>query len=151
MVGLTVQDLVDQVVDDVPVVPGEAGDEAGDVVAALDRERGQLEGGDPAFGARLQRGDIPRRQVQAHHLVEVRGGLVRREAQIGGADLDELATPPQASQRQRRVGAGRDHQVHRCGQVLQQVRHPALDVGRIDHVVVVEHQHDVVAAPRSAR
>ena len=75
--GLTVQDLLDQVVDDVAVVPGEAGDEAGDVVAPLHRERRQLEGGDPALGARLQRGDIARRQLQPHHLVEVRGGLVR--------------------------------------------------------------------------
>ena len=138
------QDLFDQVVDDVPVVPGEARDEAGDVVAPLHRERRQLERGDPAFGALLQRGDVSRSETQPHHLVEVGGGLVRREAQIGGADLDELAPRPQAGQRQRRIGAGDDHQVDLWGQVLQQERHPVVDVVCIDHVVVVEHQHDVV-------
>ena len=58
MLGLALQDLLDQVVDDVPVVPGEAGDEAGDVVSPLHRERRQLERGDPPFGAPLQRCDI---------------------------------------------------------------------------------------------
>ena len=58
--GLTLQDLLDQVVDDVPVVPGEARDEARDIVAPLHRERRQLERGDPALGAWLQRGDIAR-------------------------------------------------------------------------------------------
>ena len=91
------------------------------------------------------------RQIQPHHLVEVGGGLVGREAQVGGADLDELAPRPQAGQRQRRIGAGGDHQVDLWGQVLQQERHPVLDVLRVDHVVVVEHEHDVARAPRRAR
>jgi hypothetical protein len=45
--GLALQDLLDQVVDDVAVVSGEAGDEAGGVVAALQGQRCQLERGDP--------------------------------------------------------------------------------------------------------
>ena len=36
MIGLTLQDLFDQVVDDVAVVPGKARDEAGHVVTSLD-------------------------------------------------------------------------------------------------------------------
>ena len=148
MVGLALQDLLDQVVDDVAVVAGEAGDEAGDVVAPLHRERRQLERGDPAFGAPLQRRDVLRRQVQAHHLVEVRRGLVGREAQVGGADLDELAARPQPSQRQRRVGAAGDHQVQLRREVLEQEGHPVVDVARVDDVVVVEHQHDVVRRRR---
>ena len=93
MFRLTLQDLFDQVVDDVAVVPGEAGDEAGDVVSALHRERRQLDRRDPPFGPPLQRCDVLRGQVESHHLVEVRRGLVGREPQIGGADLDEFATP----------------------------------------------------------
>ena len=62
-VGLTLQDLLDQVVDDVAVIAGEAGDEAGDVVSTLHRERRQLERGDPALGASLQRGHVPRGQL----------------------------------------------------------------------------------------
>jgi hypothetical protein len=61
-----VQDLLDEVVDDVAVVPGEAGDEAGGIVASLDRERRQLERSDPAFGAPLQGGDLPRAEIQPH-------------------------------------------------------------------------------------
>ena len=142
--GLALQHLLDQVVDDVPVVAGEAGDEAGDVVSPLHRERRQLERGDPPFGAPLQRCDVLRRQRQSHHLVEVRRGLVGREAQVGGADLDQLAAPPQPGQRQRRVGAAGDHQVDLRGQVLQQEGHPVLHLARVDDVVVVEHQHDIV-------
>ena len=58
LVGLALQHLLDQVVDDVAVVAGEAGDEAGDVVAPLHRQRRQLERGDPPLGAPLQRGDV---------------------------------------------------------------------------------------------
>ncbi len=70
--------------------------------------------------------------------------LAGREAQIGGADLDQFATPSQPRQRQRRVGAAGDHQVYLRGQVLQQEGHPVLHVARVDDVVVVEHQHDIV-------
>ena len=83
--------------------------------------------------------------------VEVRRRLVGGEAQVGGADLDQLAARPQASQRQRRVGAGGDHQVDLRREVLQQERHPGLDVVGVDEVVVVEHQHDVVRQRRRAR
>ena len=65
---------------------------------------------------------------QAHHLVEVRRGLVGREAQVGGADLDQLAARAQPGQRQRRVGAAGDHQVQLRGQVVEQERHPLLHV-----------------------
>jgi len=61
------QDLFDQVVDDVAVVPREARDEAGDIVAPLQRERRQLEAAIQPSVASLKRGDIPRRQVQPHH------------------------------------------------------------------------------------
>ena len=84
------------------------------------------------------------RQRQAHHLVEVRRGLVGREAQVGGADLDQLAARSQPGQRQRGIGAAGDHQVQPRRQVLEQERHPVLHLARVDDVVVVEHQHDVV-------
>ena len=83
-------------------------------------------------------------QVEAHHLVEVRGGLVGREAQVGGADLDELAARAQAGQRQRRIGAAGDHQVQLRREMVEQEGHPVVDVAGVDDVVVVEHQHDIV-------
>src|SRR3954451_9778516 len=90
--GLALQDLLDQVVDDVTVIPGEACDEAGHVVASLHRERGQLERGDPALGALVQRSPVVRRQLQSHHPVEVRRSLIGYEAEVGGADLNQVAT-----------------------------------------------------------
>ena len=63
VVGLALQDLLDEVVDDVAVVAGEARDEPGDVVAALHRQRRELERGDPAFGAPLERGDVLGREL----------------------------------------------------------------------------------------
>ena len=101
MLRLTLQDLPDQVVDDIPVVAREAGDEAGDVGSSLHRQRCQLERGDPPFGASLQSGDVGGRQLQSHHLVEIGRGLVEREAQISGPDLDEFAAGSKARQRQR--------------------------------------------------
>ena len=144
MLGLALQDLFGQEVDNVPVIAGEAVDERGGVLSPLHRERRQLQRGDPSFGAPLQRCDIGCRQHQSHHLVEVLRGLAGRKAQIGGADLGELATPAQPGQRQRRIGAAGDHQVYLRGQMFQQEGHRVLHVARVDDVVVVEHQHDIV-------
>ena len=61
--GLALQHLLDQVVHDVAVIPGERPDEPGRVGAPLQRERRQLEPRDPAFRAGLQGGDLARREV----------------------------------------------------------------------------------------
>ena len=58
LLRLPLDDLLDEVVDDVAVVPGETGDELRGIVAALHGECGELEGGYPAFGATLQRRDV---------------------------------------------------------------------------------------------
>ena len=73
-----------------------------------------------------------RREMQAHHLVEVRRRLVGREPQIGGADLDELAAGAQASQRQRRVGAAGDHQVQLRREMVEQEGHAVVDLASVD-------------------
>ena len=91
LVGLALHHLLHQVVDDVAVIAGEARDEAGEVVPSLHRERRELESGDPPLGATRQRGHIGRRQLQAHPIVEVCRRFVRREAQLGRANLDQLA------------------------------------------------------------
>ena len=80
--------------------------------------------------------------------MEVRRGLVRREAQIGGADLDQFAARSQSGQRQRRIGTGGDHQVQPRGQVVEEEGHSLLDVARVDDVVVVEHEHELVRQRR---
>jgi hypothetical protein len=63
--GLTLQDLFNQVIDDVAVISREAGNETSDVVSTPHRERGQLECGNPPFGALLQGGHVPCGQIKA--------------------------------------------------------------------------------------
>jgi hypothetical protein len=49
--GLAFENLLGQIVEYVAVATREGPDEAGDVLALPHRERGQLQPGDPAFGA----------------------------------------------------------------------------------------------------
>ena len=77
-------------------------------------------------------------------VVEVGGRLVPGEAQVGGAELGELAAGSQTSQRQGRVGAGADDQAHLRRQVVDQERHPGPDRWAVDEVVVVEDQRHLV-------
>ena len=52
--------------------------------------RRQLQTGNPAFGAGFQRGDVFRREVQTHHLVEKFGGFGGGKTQVGGAQFGQL-------------------------------------------------------------
>ena len=61
-----------------------------------------------------------RREVEAHHLVEKCGGFGGGKAQVGGAQLGQLAAGAQPGQGQRRILAGGDHQVQLRRQVLEQ-------------------------------
>ena len=108
------------------------------------RERRELEAGDPAFGPDVQSGDIISREAQGHHVVEEGGGLVRGETQIVGADLEQLTTRAQATERQRRIGAARDNQVQLWRQVVEQKGHALVNRLGVDQVVVIEHQQDVL-------
>ena len=149
-IGLALEHLLGEVVDDEAVVAGEARDEPAGVVAALHRQRGELQRGDPPLGSSFESVDVVRRQVQAHRVVEVGGGLVGGEPQVGGTDLEQLAPSAKARQRQRRIGPTAEHQVDLRRQVLQQERHGLVQLRRLDDVVVVEHQHDVIVS-RPAR
>ena len=122
VVRLPLEHLLDQVVHDVAVVTCESFDEVRDVVATLHRERRQLECRDPAFGPPFEDAELVWREMQAHDVVEVRRRLVRREPQIGRADLDELAASAQTSQRQWRVGAAGNHYVHARRQTIEELR-----------------------------
>ncbi len=143
--GLTLQDLFGQVVDDVAVVPGEAGDEAGDVVATLHRKSSELERGYPSLGAFFQSSHVLPCELQSHGPVEVGSGLGGGEPQVCRTDLDQFSTGAQPGDRERGIGTAGNHQVKLWRQVIEQERHTFLDLARLDQVVVVEHQHDVVS------
>ena len=138
------QHLLDEVVEDVPVVAGEPVDEARDVVASLQRDGGELQGGDPALGAVLEGRDLL--GCEPHPVASSRyaGGLVGAEPQVDGADLDQLAAHPPPRQRQVGVGPRAEHDVHVRREVVDQEGHTPGDLRVVDQVVVVEHQPDLV-------
>ena len=82
-------------------------------------------------------------EVEAHHLVEELGGLGRGEAEVGGAQLGQLASGAQSGQGQRGILAGGDDQVHLGRQVLDQEGQGIVDRPGVEDVVVVENEDDV--------
>ena len=141
--GLPLEDFFDQIVEHEVVAAGERGDEAGSVFTALQRDRGELQTGDPALGPAFERTDLVGGEVEVHDLVEKAGGLGRGEAQIGGAQLGQLASGAQSGQGQRGILAGGDDQVHLGRQVLDQEGQRIVDRLGVEDVVVVENEHDI--------
>ena len=60
-------------------------DEASRVCLSLHGDGGELQPGNPAFRAGLQRGDVCLGEVQPHHLIEKLGGFGRGKTQVGEA------------------------------------------------------------------
>ena len=149
--GLAVQHLLGQVVEHEAVAAGEPGHEGADVGVALQRQGGQLQPGHPAFGPVPEGGHGCLGQFGPDGRSEQLGGLLAGEAQVGLAQLGQLAAGPQPGQRQRRVGAAGQHQPQLRREALQQDRQAVVDRWRLDQVVVVQDQHDLPRAPRPAR
>ena len=123
---------------------GESLNETGGIPMPLHGKRGQLQPGDPALGAGFQRSHVAVGKRQTHYSIKKLGRFDRGELQVGGAQLGQLAARPQPGQRQRRVLAGGDHQVHRRRQMLEQKGEGVVDGFGVDEVVVIEHQDEAV-------
>ena len=109
---LALQHLRQQIARHGALAAGELGHEALGVGVAGERDRGQPQAGGPAFGplveqrrARVGERDPARLQQLAR--------LLRREAQIGAADLGQRARQPQPMQPEPRVLARRQHDAQR--------------------------------------
>ena len=137
---LPLKDFFDQIVHDVAVVAGEGSYKLGYVLAPAQREGCQLEAGNPAFGARFQCGDICRREVEAHHLVEKVGSFGRRKPQVGGAQLGQLVPNAQTGQRERWILAGGNDQVDLGGQALDQKGKRIVNRLGINDMVIIQHE-----------
>ena len=74
-----------------------------------------------------------------------RVGLGRGEAEVLGADLEELAAGPQAGERERWIGARGDREPGARREALDEGRDEPMDGRLIDQVVVVEHQDRAVS------
>ena len=68
----------------------------------------------------------------------------RAEAQVGGAQFRELTSDAQASQRERRILSGGDHQVHLRGQVLDQKGESIVNGFGINHMVIIKDEDEIV-------
>ena len=146
---LAVEDLEPEVVDDRPVVAGERRDEGPPVLAAGERQGGEPEPGGPALGAPVQARDVVGVEPERERVVEQRRRLGVGEAQVGGADLGELAADAQAPDRQRRLGPGGDRELQRRRPAVEEERHRLVHPRVGDHVVVVEDEDDpAILAPR---
>ena len=138
---LTPDDLRHQVIHDIAIAAGEGGDEALGVGAALQRESGHLESGHPAFRASLQQRQVLGRKPQAHDLSQKSVGLVDAELQVSGADFRDQPAAAEARERERRVGAGCDHEARIGGQMVNDIFEGLMDGAVINDVIVVEHDH----------
>ena len=69
------------------VAAGERSDEARGVRMFLQRQRGQLQTGDPPFRAGFQRGDVFCSEVEAHCPIEEPSGCGRSKTQVGDAQF----------------------------------------------------------------
>ena len=145
LVRLPVQDLLDEVVEDEPMAPGEGLHEPGHVAVRAGvgpgRQRGQLQSGRPPLGARLERGHERGIELQLHHLVEKQSASSAVNLRSRGPHLHELATCTQTRQRKRRVGPRGHRQRDLRRQVVQEEGHRLVDGGRVDDVIVVERHH----------
>ena len=149
LLGLALEHLLGQVVQDVPVAAGERGHEPGDVRLAAQRQRGQLQPGCPAFGPRGQRRHIcsgQRHVGYGGHLPQQRRGLLNGELQLSRAELGQLPAGPTPGQRQRRVAAAGQHQAQPRRPVLQQEPQRVVYLPGADHVVIVEDQQRLAVA-----
>ena len=79
-------------------------------------------------------------------LTQQDGRFLSGEAQVGGAQLGQLAAGPQPRQRQRRVSPAGHHHPQARRQVLQQERHRLVHRPGIDQVVVIQDQQHLIRA-----
>jgi hypothetical protein len=136
------QDLLAEVVDDMPVITGEPHDELVPVGAAAQRQPGEIHRRRPTFRTLMQRGHILVRELQTEEPVEQRPGFGARKAQLIGINLHELAPGPQARNLKRRLRPRRDRHADKSGEVVEQPPHPGVDRVSFELVVVVEREHE---------
>ena len=106
------QDLLGEVVEDVAVRTAERGDELLTVLGGPHRQVGEIQPGGPPVGPLVERGHALGRQPETERRVHQRGRLLGRELQVGRPELRQLLGGPKPGDRQRRIGARRDGELH---------------------------------------
>lgn len=101
-----------------------------------------MQGGDPTLGPVLERRGIGRRKRQSHHVVQVCGRLVAGHAQVGDADLDQLAASPETRQWQGRIQPGAHDDARVGWKMLDQRCELCMYLGVFDRMQVIEDKDD---------
>ena len=139
------ENLLDDVVEDVAVARPEPPHQVGVVGPAAQRDRGQPQRRSPTLGPIGEILDLRGGELDPGRPHEC-GRLRRREAEVLGAHLEELAAGTQARERERWIGARRDREPGSGRETLDEGRHQPMDGRLLDDVVVVQAR-----APRRCR
>ncbi len=139
------QDFFNQIVQHEMVAAGERFDKAGGVLMPLHRNRGQLQAGNPAFGAGFQCGDVFRVKGSSP------SSWLRNSAASAGVKRRSAARSsvswPRARSRAKGswwILTGGDSQMHLRWQVLEQKGEGFVNRFGIDHVVVVQNEDEMI-------
>src|SRR6185503_8073929 len=137
------EDDLREVVDDVAVRAVESRHEPVGIGRVTQRERGQVDAGRPALGARVE--DIQRlgSEPETELLVEEGSLLVLREAEIEGAELQQPALGAELRHGDRRVGAARDDELDATRLRFHEVGEGLMAGRGVDGLVVVEHEGEL--------
>lgn len=126
-VGLPPQRLDGQVIRERAVRPVEGCGGRGGGHVRLEREGGELQPGRPSLHPGRQCDYVVGGEVDAHGPGEEGAGLIGGKAQVGGADLDELATRAEERQRDRGIGPAGDQDVDVGGQMVDEAAQGIVD------------------------
>ncbi|MEZ5298441.1 MAG: hypothetical protein R2697_19860 [Ilumatobacteraceae bacterium] len=145
---LVIEHLVDEVVEDEPIVAGETAHERGGVVTIAERERRELQGGDPSLGTFAQDGGVGGGERPVEGTVEICGDLVVPEPEVGRPHLEQITAGSPPGERSGGSARVRDDEVEPRGRLLDEDGDGVVDGGDTDRVVVVEEHRDVVPGVR---
>jgi hypothetical protein len=139
---LAFEHLGEQVLGDRALAAGELGDEPLRIgmIGQGDRREPQSRG--PSFRPLVQPLRPGVRQNDARGMEQL-AGFALREAQVGRADLSQLAGQAQLVQSQRHVVAHDQDRVHVRGKVRQQPGELSGGLGRVQLVEIIDRQRDV--------
>ena len=144
LLRLAVQHLGDQILGDRPVAAGELRDETLRVGVTGQRDHREPQARGPPFRPLMQprRSGLRQRDTRG---IEQLACFALAEAQIGRADLGQLAGQAQLMQAQREIATRRQHRMHVVGKVCQQPGQLSERVRRGQLVQVVDDQDETAA------
>src|SRR5687767_647881 len=117
---LCMQQLGPEVVDHVPMTPGEGCHANAGIWGALECERRELQAGRPAFRALVQGGQVAWVELYFGPVVQENGRLLLGKTQVGGVQLAQLVACCQPGERERRILGGREDKLQGGRKVLDE-------------------------------